>query len=62
MRKHTYIYMVNRNTFYSYFLFRNGIRMELIVMYLRIYRIQLKLDGCKYPFTGSANASTVNSY
>jgi len=27
-----------------------------------IYMIQLKFDGRKYPFTCSANASTVNSY
>ena len=31
-------------------------------MYLMTYMIQLKFDGRKYPFTGSSNASTVNSY
>ena len=41
---------------------RNGIRMEIIVMYLMIYMIQFKCDGRKYPFTCSDNASTVSSY
>ena len=37
------------------------IRMEITVLYLKFHGINCRFNGRKYPFTGSASASPVNS-
>jgi hypothetical protein len=37
------------------------IRMEITVLYLKIHGINCRFNDRKYPFTGSASASPVNS-
>jgi len=37
------------------------IRMEITVLYLKFHGINFRFDGRKYPFTGSAIASPINS-
>lgn len=47
---------------YTVFLFiKNGIRMEITVMYLKIRHHQLSFDCRRYQFTGSDNALPENS-